>query len=411
MEESINENGINIAENLLSIITKYQNGQIDKTDMNKNLLMNLFSLSQSTPNFLNQSTFRSYYLPISKVSYEVENNLFYENNNSEKKDALIENKIPSPPQVEFSEDSILNISMNNSLSKYYRNDVFLNEHQITFYEMPIQNVSDTPKVTIHDKENTIEEDMNKLLTVFDKEEDLIINEEKNTSKLSLQFKNSDSSFYSTMDDTKNNFSMTIPREPSTKADDKTPFYIMQKTLDYYYKAIGSDYINCMLEHFHNLQTISVDPIDNQINKISFIKAFKELLLNFGISNKHIYQEILRVLVFVRKEITFDDFIQSFKPLFSLQLTETVIKYKFLLFINIFDKKKLYYNEKQIRTYYNMIQSPIIKEKEISNDIIAQLIVRYEMIYYNEENSNIMNRLYNIKKLGTILETFFSHYTV
>ena len=37
----------------------------------------------------------------------------------------------------------------------------------------------------------------------------------------------------------------------------------------YYKAIGSDYINCMLEHFHNLQTISVDVVDNQINKVTF----------------------------------------------------------------------------------------------------------------------------------------------
>ena len=406
MEDSINDNEIKIADKLLSIITNYQNGQIDRTEMNINLLMNLFSLSKSTPNFLKLSKYRQFYLPISKVSYDVENNIFYENNNFEKEGALLESTIPSAPQVEFSDDSILNTSTNNSLSKNCHNDVFLNEHQITFYEKPIQNVSETPK------EPLLEEDMQNLLTLFEKEEDIILNEEKNTSKLSLQFKNSDSSFYSTIDDTKNNVSMTtIPREPSTKPEDKTPFYIMQKTLDYYYKAIGSDYINCMLEHFHNLQTISVDVVDNQINKVSFIKAFKQLLLNFGLSSKNIYQKILRVLVFVRKEITFDDFIQSFKPIFSLQLSDTVIKFKFLLFINNFNKKKLYYNEKQIKMYFNMIRSSLIKEKEITNDIIQQLVIRYEMIYSNEEKQNIMNGLYNIKKLGTILETFFSHYMV
>lgn len=406
MEDSRNDNELKIADKLLSIITNYQNGQIDRTEMNINLLMNLFSLSKSTPNFLKLSKYRQFYLPISKVSYDVENNIFYENNNFEKEGALLESTIPSAPQVEFSDDSILNTSTNNSLSKNCHNDVFLNEHQITFYEKPIQNVSETPE------EPLLEEDMQKLLTLFEKEEDIILNEEKNTSKLSLQYKNSDSSFYSTMDDTKNNVSMTtIPREPSTKLEDKTPFYIMQKTLDYYYKAIGSDYINCMLEHFHNLQTISVDVVDNQINKVSFIKAFKQLLLNFGLSSKNIYQKILRVLVFVRKEITFDDFIQSFKPIFSLQLSDTVIKFKFLLFINNFDKKKLYYNEKQIKMYFNIIRSSLIKEKEISNDIIQQLVIRYEMIYSNEEKQNIMNGLYNIKKLGTILETFFSHYMV
>ena len=406
MEDSINDNEIKIADKLLSIITNYQNGQIDRTNMNMNLLMNLFALFKSTPNFLKLGKYRQFYLPISKVSYEVENNIFYENNNFEKDNALLESKIPSAPQVEFSDDSILNSSTNNSLSRYCHNDVFFNEHQITFYEKPIQNVSETPK------ESLLEEDMQKLLTDFDKEENIIPNEEKNTSKLSLQFKNSYSSFYSTIDDTKNNVSMTtIPREPSTKTEDKTPFYIMQKTLDYYYKAIGSDYINCMLEHFHNLQTVSFDMIDNQINKVSFIKAFKVLLLYFGVSSKHIYQEILRVLVFVRKEITFDDFIQSFKPIFSLQLSDTVILFKFLLFINNLDKKKLYYNEKQIKMYFNMIQSSLIKEKEIANDIIEQLVVRYEKIYCNEENNNIKKGLYNIKKLGTILETFFSHYMV
>ena len=408
MEKCINENGINIAEQLLSIITNYQNGELDQADMNKNLLINLFSLSHSTPNFLNHSKYRDYYLPISRVSYDVETNLFFNKKNSEANDVLQESIIPSPPQVEFSDDSILNISTSISLSKCYQNDVFLNEHQIIFYEKPIQNLSETPKVASLDKEKTIENDMDTLLTAFDKEEDIVLNEEKYLSK--LQLKNSDSSFYSTMDDTKNNTSMTIIKETS-KNKDKTPFYIMQKTLDYYYKAIGSDYINCLLEHFHNLQTISYDPVDNQINKVTFIKALKVLLLNFGVSNKHIYQEILRVLVFVRKEITFDDFIQSFKPIFSFQLSEIVIKFKFLLFINNFEQKNKYFNEKQITSYFNMIRSSIIKEKETSNDIIDQLVIRYEIIYFNEEKNNIMNGLYNIKKLGTILETFFSHYAV
>lgn len=410
MEKCIKENGINIAEQLLSIITNYQNGELDLADMNKNLLINLFSLSHSTPNFLNHSKYRDYYLPISKVSYDVENNLFFDNKKSETNDVLQESIIPSPPQVEFSDDSILNINTSNSLSKCYQNDVFLNEHQIIFYEKPIQNLSETPREASLDKEKTIENEMDVLITAFDKEEDIVLNEENNTSKCSLQLKNSDSSFYSTMDDTKNNTSKTIQKESST-IKDKTPFYIMQKTLDYYYKVIGSDYINCMLEHFHNLQTVSYDPVDNQINKASFIKALKELLLTFGVSNKHIYQEILRVLVFVRKEITFDDFIQSFKPIFSLQLSEIVIKFKFLLFINNFEQKKLYFNEKQITTYFNMIRGSIIKEKEISSDIIDQLVVRYEIIYFNEEKNNIMNGLYNIKKLATIIETFFSHYAV
>ncbi len=89
----------------------------------------------------------------------------------------------------------------------------------------------------------------------------------------------------------------------------------------------------------------------------------------------------------------------------------VIKFKFLLFINNFDQKKLYFNEKQITTYFNMIRGSIIKEKEISSDIIDQLVVRYEIIYFNEEKNNIMNGLYNIKKLATIIETFCSHYAV
>ena len=39
MEDSINDNEIKIADKLLSIITNYQNGQIDRTNMNMNLLI------------------------------------------------------------------------------------------------------------------------------------------------------------------------------------------------------------------------------------------------------------------------------------------------------------------------------------------------------------------------------------
>ena len=166
MEDSINDNEIKIADKLLSIITNYQNGQIDRTNMNMNLLMNLFALFKSTPNFLKLGKYRQFYLPISKVSYEVENNIFYENNNFEKDNALLESKIPSAPQVEFSDDSILNTSTNNALSKNCHDDVFRNEHQVAFYEKPIQNVSETPK------EPLLEEDMQNLLTLFEKEEDI-----------------------------------------------------------------------------------------------------------------------------------------------------------------------------------------------------------------------------------------------
>ena len=165
----------------------------------------------------------------------------------------------------------------------------------------------------------------------------------------------------------------------------------------------------MLEHFNNLQELSENPIDSSINKTIFIKSFKSLLFDLGICNKQTYQEILRTIVFVRHAISFDDFLQSFKYIFNLPLNQSIVKYRFLLFIIQLDKAKEYFIFDNIKIYFNFLRSSLIYDQELTEEIIDNLLSRYSVIYFNEEQDNIIMGKYSIKKLATTLETFFTNY--
>ena len=145
------------------------------------------------------------------------------------------------------------------------------------------------------------------------------------------------------------------------------------------------------------------------NKTIFIKSFKSLLFDLGICNKQTYQEILRTIVFVRHAISFDDFLQSFKYIFNLPLNQSIVKFRFLLFIILLDKANEYFTLDKIKIYFNFLRSSLIYEQELTEEIIANLLSRYSVIYFNEEQDNIIMGKYNIKKLATTLETFFTNY--
>jgi hypothetical protein len=48
------------------------------------------------------------------------------------------------------------------------------------------------------------------------------------------------------------------------------------------------------------------------------------------------------------------------------------------------------------------------EEEITEEICDDLIRRYEVIFFNEEKNNLLKGRYNVKKLATVLETFYNN---
>lgn len=409
MGESINDKNLDYTREILVNITDFKNGSESIESLNKNLLWGLFKISKSTSQFLSTSQFRDIYLPLGKLSFDVENTFFLKSKNKTINNNNLNTSIPPQPEISLTEDSSLNLSKNQYLlNANLLNDKSLSDFEIDYYQNPIDVVTKD--------ENNIDENL-----FSEQNFDVLFGENRNNKNvISLNdgkkennketTKNSSLSFFSTADEISKNLSKSFLKIKISQPDlRESKFYLKQKTLDYYFGKLGTNYINIMLEHFNHLQELSVNPIDNSINKAIFIKSFKSLLFYFGICNKQTYEEMLRTIVFVRHAISFDEFLQSFKYIFNLPLSQSIVKFRFLLFIMQLDKTKEYFIFDNIKIYFNFLRSSLVYDKLLTENIIDNLLSRYEVIYHNEEKDNLIIGKYNIKKLATTLETFFTNY--
>lgn len=416
MGEPINDKVLDYTHEILGNITDLKNGSEDIDSLNKKLLLSLFKISKSKPQFLSSSQFQDLYLPLRKLSFDVENKFFFDNKKHKINNNTLNTSIPPQPEITITEDSSLNVSNNQSLIKAnLLNDISLSDFQIDYYQNPFQDLVITEEKNV-DENLFSEQNFDVLFRENDgnnKYSISLTDEKKEKEKNKEITKNSSLSFFSTTDEIKNtqkNFTKSLFKiNISHPGANEPKFFLKQKTLDYYFGGLGANYINIMLEHFNNLQELSENPIDSSINKTIFIKSFKSLLFDLGICNKQTYQEILRTIVFVRHAISFDDFLQSFKYIFNLPLNQSIVKYRFLLFIIQLDKAKEYFIFDNIKIYFNFLRSSLIYDQELTEEIIDNLLSRYSVIYFNEEQDNIIMGKYSIKKLATTLETFFTNY--
>ena len=443
---------IDITGNILGNITQFKNEEVNKEELNMNILFTLLLLKQEQ-----HETFNDFYLPISQVSYSQESNFYISNsvnrgNNSNGSGGSSSNKYNNTfnnddvnldlIDITINSDSGYNNNNNNSYtsSDYknnttsYSNSIHNNtlggicgnsEHIISFYQNPL-NISPSyddiciPTTTTSDSkgDNTGKGDnttnntnthsastqslsfnLISLLNTCD-----IIDNTPIISPNSACPKGT--TITSEEPQQPESLNITINKQKLAKVGKS--YYLYQKQLDFYLTNIGKDYLNLMMEHYNNIQSQISDLFDAQMCKNLFIKLFKSFLLELGISHKQFYQEILRHIAFQREMISFGDFIQSFNPILELKLNAGVIKMRFLLFIFQIDNKNDYLTLREVNIFFIMIKRKLPYEEEITEEICDDLIRRYEVIFFNEEKNNLLKGRYNVKKLATVLETFYNN---
>ena len=80
MGEPINDKVLDYTREILVNITDFKNGSENIESLNKKLLRSLFKISKSKPQFLSSSQFQDFYLPLRKLSFDVENKFFFDSN-------------------------------------------------------------------------------------------------------------------------------------------------------------------------------------------------------------------------------------------------------------------------------------------------------------------------------------------
>ena len=444
---------IDITGNILGNITQFKNEEVNKEELNMNILFTLLLLKQEQ-----HETFNDFYLPISQVSYSQESNFYISNSvnrgNNSNGNGGSSNKYNNTfnnddvnldlIDITINSDSGNNNNNNSYTSSDYKNNttsysnsihnntlggIYGNsEHIISFYQNPLNISPSYDDICIPTR------DSNDNNTCKGNNTDNTIN---NTNTHNTNTNNTQSlssnliSLLNTCDIIDNtpiispnsacpkgttstseepqqpeSLNITINKQKLAKVGKS--YYLYQKQLDFYLTNIGKDYLNLMMEHYNNIQSQISELFDAQMCKNLFIKLFKSFLLELGISHKQFYQEILRHIAFQREIISFGDFIQSFNPILELKLNAGVIKMRFLLFIFQIDNKNDYLTLREVNIFFIMIKRKLPYEEEITEEICDDLIRRYEVIFFNEEKNNLLKGRYNVKKLATVLETFYNN---
>ena len=443
---------IDITGNILGNITQFKNEEVNKEELNMNILFTLLLLKQEQ-----HETFNDFYLPISQVSYSQESNFYISNsvnrgnnssgggNSNSRYNNTFNNDDVNLDLIDITINSDSGYNNNSYTSSDYKNNTTSysnsihnnttggicgnSEHIISFYQNPL-NISPSyddiciPTTTSDGNGNNINHSCSKGDNTNNTATNINTNNTQSLSSNLISLLNtcdiidntpiiSPNGVYpkgatSTSEEPQQPESLNITINKQKLAKVGKSYYLYQKQLDFYLTNIGKDYLNLMMEHYNNIQSQISELFDAQMCKNLFIKLFKSFLLEFGISHKQFYQEILRHIAFQREMISFSDFIQSFNPILELKLNAGVIKMRFLLFIFQIDNKNDYLTLREVNIFFIMIKRRLPYEEEITEEICDDLIRRYEVIFFNEEKNNLVKGRYNIKKLATVLETFYNN---
>ena len=173
-----------------------------------------------------------------------------------------------------------------------------------------------------------------------------------------------------------------------------------KNYNYYTKNMNSTYLRKMLDNYNKIKSISQKTF--LCEDKMFLNLTKISLLKRGISDKKLYEDTLRNLVYKGHQCNFENYLNCFLKILKLSDDNLIIKYKFLLYLMIDDDdEKISLN--LLQDYYNqMLCNKLIYDEDICSDIAKNLVNKYNSLYKGNYTD------FSLRNILIILETFFEH---
>ena len=177
-------------------------------------------------------------------------------------------------------------------------------------------------------------------------------------------------------------------------------YLSLKTFEFYNKHMNITYLNKILDVYIKIKNKS--DLSKYCEEKMFLNLTKIYLLKCGISDKTIYEDTLRNLIYKGGKYHFESFLNCFLKILKLTDDNLIILYKFLMYLLINDNKEEI-NLKTLKQYCNeMITSKMIYDEELCDEIRKKIIKKYNALYKGEYQT------FNIRNILIILETFFEN---
>lgn len=377
-------------ENLTNIITQLKNREIDVKNFNQQMMIICSVL------LLQKETF-DFYLPINELTLDYHDNFqkdwkqkFWKLNSN----SNIENSLPSNSEGSFNKSndaseynelgSLSNITINsfNTSASIFFPENQSNSELISFSQSPFENPQHAQSKEV---------DYSDLVDALDKYEE---NYESSGISTSIS---------------------KLSRKKENKLN-APPLDLNKKNTKKYTTTMNLKYITLVYYHYAKIYSESInemtllEPLDNsegsnKIDKFLFVKLFKKFILSCGISHKKIYDECVRNILYLKKDITLEEFIPTLDPILSPGSSNSIIKYKFLLMIlSRTVSTDSYITNTDIKTYYDLIKCPKVYES-VSDTIASSLVKRYkEMFYVFHEGENIRKGYYKVSNILLVLES-------
>ena len=405
--------------NLMQLITKIKNKKSEKQNINKELLMNLSLIlnlcqEKTIPIELqktgNENKDYSFYIPLKKIS--IDNKIENEYLNKINKNIIYDiQEIEINSQSESKEISIdLSNNMNKSI---YSNNENLYDNEISFTQCPIlsddiENSKDY--INIFEEIMKNDDDNNILIN----EDEILNNDKKSKSKeVTVTNNNLNSSTPDCLSNNINISNFTITKKTNKKNKILISSYLDEKVYQNFINSMDKVYIQLMLYHYFTITNL-IDGNEkflfNEKMKINFFNSqFKKLLFQIGINDISLYQSLIKYIIYKNKLISFEVFLLSFDIILSLPYERIRQKYHFLYYLSKRSPDQIYYTQRDIQNFFKLIMSNKVYEKDLSEIIMNRLINRYNAIYYNDEKENIGNKIYHIRKVNVVLDSFFDDY--
>ena len=177
-------------------------------------------------------------------------------------------------------------------------------------------------------------------------------------------------------------------------------FLSKKLINYYLEEMNDNYLRYMLFHYQRIKRLSVDIFICE--EKMFLNLIKVFILEMGISDRKIYEDTLRNLVYKKNNYDFENFLSCFMKILKLKDDNCIIKYKFLLYVTRMGEEKEL-NKQHLKKYFELIKLKRVYDEELCEDITNNLINRYMSIYPGEKYV-----MFPLERIMLVLETFFDN---
>ena len=201
------------------------------------------------------------------------------------------------------------------------------------------------------------------------------------------------------------------KKNSKKIDSKIKKLLPKNGLKHVNK-MNNKYIYLMNDKFKKISEkleIAKDFIcDNDMLKKLIAQQLKECILTIGISSKKIYEKIIRYVLHSKEQFDFELFMNIF-DIIIMENSKENLRFKFLLLLNIIkqnDNNNEILDEKQINTFFDLIECERVYIHKFCEILGERLILRYKAIYNKKAvDKSISDKKFIYAKLKIILESF------